>query len=159
MMQGLLECRLRPGVHPCSRTTADQTDTHLIGATVALIVSAVVVVATILTPALRPYIGGSTDNTFMDPVLGYNGIGRISGGNGGVRVVVVQPAGRSVAPPDRAGCSAPRWQRDPPAAAVVALLVLVFAVHVGVRHQPAEHVHRTREPRRGCGYLPVAGFW
>ncbi|MYR07601.1 phospholipid carrier-dependent glycosyltransferase [Gordonia sp. SID5947] len=57
---------------------------HLIGATVALIVSAGwFVVATILVPAsARPYIGGSTDNTFMDLVWGYNGVGRISGGGG-----------------------------------------------------------------------------
>ena len=30
----------------------------------------------------RPYIGGSTDNTFLDLVLGYNGLGRILGGEG-----------------------------------------------------------------------------
>ena len=30
----------------------------------------------------RPYIGGSTDNSFMDLVLGYNGLGRILGGSG-----------------------------------------------------------------------------
>ena len=57
---------------------------HLILATVALIVSAGwFVVVTMLVPASsRPYIGGSTDNTFMDLVWGYNGVGRISGGNG-----------------------------------------------------------------------------
>ena len=30
----------------------------------------------------RPYIGGSTDDTFLDLVLGYNGLGRILGGEG-----------------------------------------------------------------------------
>ncbi|GAA4842054.1 glycosyltransferase family 39 protein [Actinomycetospora corticicola] len=30
----------------------------------------------------RPYIGGSTDNSFLDLVLGYNGLGRILGGSG-----------------------------------------------------------------------------
>jgi 4-amino-4-deoxy-L-arabinose transferase-like glycosyltransferase len=30
----------------------------------------------------RPYIGGSTDNSFLDLVLGYNGLGRIFGGDG-----------------------------------------------------------------------------
>ena len=30
----------------------------------------------------RPYIGGSTDNSFLDLVLGYNGLGRIFGGEG-----------------------------------------------------------------------------
>ena len=58
---------------------------QLVVAAVALVVSAGwFVVATILTPASsRPYIGGSTNNTFMDLVWGYNGVGRISGGSGG----------------------------------------------------------------------------
>ncbi|MDL5157866.1 glycosyltransferase family 39 protein [Actinomycetospora termitidis] len=30
----------------------------------------------------RPYIGGSTDDSFLDLVLGYNGLGRILGGEG-----------------------------------------------------------------------------
>ncbi len=30
----------------------------------------------------RPYIGGSTDNSFLNLVLGYNGLGRIFGGEG-----------------------------------------------------------------------------
>ncbi|GAA4934740.1 4-amino-4-deoxy-L-arabinose transferase-like glycosyltransferase [Actinomycetospora succinea] len=30
----------------------------------------------------RPYIGGSTDNTLLDLVLGYNGLGRLLGGEG-----------------------------------------------------------------------------
>ena len=34
-------------------------------------------------PNPRPYIGGSTDNTVMDLVLGYNGFGRIFGHGGG----------------------------------------------------------------------------
>ncbi|MFT4044679.1 MAG: glycosyltransferase family 39 protein, partial [Gordonia sp. (in: high G+C Gram-positive bacteria)] len=58
---------------------------QLLAAAVALVVSAGwFVVVTILVPASsRPYIGGSTNNTFMDLVLGYNGVGRISGGEGG----------------------------------------------------------------------------
>lgn len=31
----------------------------------------------------RPYIGGSTDNTVWDLVIGYNGLGRVFGANGG----------------------------------------------------------------------------
>ncbi len=58
---------------------------HLLIATVSLVVGAgwwVLVVA--LWPAgSRPYIGGSTDNTVMDLVLGYNGLGRILGTSGG----------------------------------------------------------------------------
>ncbi|MGV9860408.1 glycosyltransferase family 39 protein [Gordonia sp. NPDC003425] len=58
---------------------------QLVLAAVALVASAGwFVLATILTPASsRPYIGGSTDNSFMDLVWGYNGVGRISGGSGG----------------------------------------------------------------------------
>ena len=57
---------------------------HLVLATIAMIVSAGwFVVVTMLVPASsRPYIGGSTNNTFMDLVWGYNGVGRISGGGG-----------------------------------------------------------------------------
>ncbi|MCK8616722.1 ArnT family glycosyltransferase [Gordonia sp. C13] len=57
---------------------------HLIGATAALIVSAMwfPVVTMIVPDSARPYIGGSTDNSFMNLVLGYNGVGRISGGSG-----------------------------------------------------------------------------
>nr|WP_250324494.1 glycosyltransferase family 39 protein [Williamsia sp. CHRR-6] len=58
---------------------------HLAVATMSLIISAgwwVLVVA--LWPAgSRPYIGGSTDNTVMDLVLGYNGLGRIFGASAG----------------------------------------------------------------------------
>lgn len=36
-----------------------------------------------LTPAeLRPYVGGSTDGSALDLVLGYNGLGRLFGGSG-----------------------------------------------------------------------------
>jgi 4-amino-4-deoxy-L-arabinose transferase-like glycosyltransferase len=36
-----------------------------------------------LWPGARPYIGGSTDGSVWDLILGYNGFGRISGGAGG----------------------------------------------------------------------------
>ncbi|MFI9404366.1 ArnT family glycosyltransferase [Nocardia sp. NPDC052316] len=54
---------------------------HLVGATAALVVSAGwYVLLTVLWPASsRPYLAGSTDNTFMDAVLGYNGFGRFLG--------------------------------------------------------------------------------
>ncbi|ADG79730.1 Glycosyl transferase family 39 OS=Tsukamurella paurometabola (strain ATCC 8368 / DSM / CCUG 35730 / CIP 100753 / JCM 10117 / KCTC 9821 / NBRC 16120 / NCIMB 702349 / NCTC 13040) OX=521096 GN=Tpau_3143 PE=4 SV=1 [Tsukamurella paurometabola] len=42
------------------------------------------VLLTVLWPASsRPYIGGSKDGTFMDLVLGYNGLARIVGNSGG----------------------------------------------------------------------------
>ncbi|QIS05042.1 phospholipid carrier-dependent glycosyltransferase [Nocardia brasiliensis] len=54
---------------------------HLAGGAVALIVSSGWYVAlTALWPASsRPYLAGSTDNTFLNTVLGYNGFGRFLG--------------------------------------------------------------------------------
>ncbi|GLZ37362.1 glycosyltransferase family 39 protein [Actinokineospora sp. NBRC 105648] len=57
---------------------------HLVGATVAVVVSAgwYVLVADLWPAASRPYIGGSTDNSVLELALGYNGLGRIFGGDG-----------------------------------------------------------------------------
>jgi 4-amino-4-deoxy-L-arabinose transferase-like glycosyltransferase len=54
---------------------------HLLGALVAFLASAGwFVVLTLLWPASsRPYIAGSTDNNFMNLVLGYNGFARVLG--------------------------------------------------------------------------------
>ncbi|MCW2559319.1 MAG: mannosyltransferase [Mycobacterium sp.] len=58
---------------------------HLLGALGAFLVSAGWFVAlTLLWPASsRPYIAGSTDNNFMNLVLGYNGFARVLGRNHG----------------------------------------------------------------------------
>ncbi|MGC7102313.1 ArnT family glycosyltransferase [Amycolatopsis lurida] len=57
---------------------------HLLGAAVAVVVSAgwYIAVVDLWPAASRPYIGGSTDNTELDLALGYNGLGRIFGGAG-----------------------------------------------------------------------------
>jgi 4-amino-4-deoxy-L-arabinose transferase-like glycosyltransferase len=57
---------------------------HLLGAAVAVLVSAGWYVALVqLWPAgRRPFIGGSTDNSLLQLALGYNGLGRILGGDG-----------------------------------------------------------------------------
>jgi 4-amino-4-deoxy-L-arabinose transferase-like glycosyltransferase len=54
---------------------------HLLGALAAFIMSAGwFIVLTLLWPASsRPYIAGSTDNNFMNLVLGYNGLARVFG--------------------------------------------------------------------------------
>jgi 4-amino-4-deoxy-L-arabinose transferase-like glycosyltransferase len=54
---------------------------HLLGALVAFLASSGwFVVLTLLWPAAsRPYIAGSTDNNFMNLVLGYNGFARVLG--------------------------------------------------------------------------------
>lgn len=56
---------------------------HLSAAAAALVVSSGwYVLLTVLWPATaRPYLAGSTDNTFMDLVLGYNGFARFLGQN------------------------------------------------------------------------------
>lgn len=50
---------------------------------VAMVVSAGWLIALVdLWPGDRPYIGGSTDNTLLQLTLGYNGLGRVFGGDG-----------------------------------------------------------------------------
>ncbi|NEA25609.1 glycosyltransferase family 39 protein, partial [Actinomadura bangladeshensis] len=58
---------------------------HLLAAGAVLAVSSLWwVLAVDLVPARsRPYIGGSTDGTAWDLVIGYNGLGRVLGQNGG----------------------------------------------------------------------------
>ncbi|MGZ4331860.1 MAG: glycosyltransferase family 39 protein, partial [Solirubrobacteraceae bacterium] len=57
---------------------------HLLVGGIVLVASAGWWVALVeLWPAsARPYIGGSTDNSVLELVFGYNGLGRISGGSG-----------------------------------------------------------------------------
>ncbi|NEA31604.1 glycosyltransferase family 39 protein [Streptomyces sp. SID13031] len=57
---------------------------HLVGALAAVVVSAGWYIALVeLWPAAsRPYIGGSTNNSLLELALGYNGLGRILGGDG-----------------------------------------------------------------------------
>ncbi|QIY74129.2 ArnT family glycosyltransferase [Streptomyces sp. RLB1-33] len=59
---------------------------HLAVATVALVVSSAwwMVVVDLIPASSRPYIGGSTDNTVWDLVIGYNGFGRIFGAGSSV---------------------------------------------------------------------------
>ncbi|MDX3803798.1 ArnT family glycosyltransferase, partial [Streptomyces sp. AK04-3B] len=54
--------------------------------TVALIVSSAwwMVVVDLIPASSRPYIGGSTDNTVWDLVIGYNGFGRVFGASSSV---------------------------------------------------------------------------
>ncbi|MEU6197615.1 glycosyltransferase family 39 protein [Streptomyces sp. NPDC047061] len=59
---------------------------NLAVATVALVVSSAwwMVVVDLIPASSRPYIGGSTDNTVWDLVIGYNGFGRIFGASSSV---------------------------------------------------------------------------
>jgi 4-amino-4-deoxy-L-arabinose transferase-like glycosyltransferase len=58
---------------------------HLLCAGVVLAVSSFwwMVVVDLIPASSRPYIGGSTDNTVWDLVIGYNGLGRVTGSSGG----------------------------------------------------------------------------
>ncbi|MCU1681236.1 MAG: glycosyl transferase [Amycolatopsis sp.] len=57
---------------------------HLLGATVAVVVSAgwYVALVALWPTSSRPYIGGSTGDSLLQLALGYNGLGRIFGGDG-----------------------------------------------------------------------------
>ena len=85
MLQGLLVLPAFGLVYLfAARTTWGRRAIGLGVAAVSLVVSAGWwVVAVWLWPAeSRPYIGGSTDNTVLDLVFGFNGLGRIFGGSG-----------------------------------------------------------------------------
>ncbi|WP_440900449.1 ArnT family glycosyltransferase [Actinosynnema sp.] len=65
-------------------TTLGRRIAHLFAALGSVVVSAGWFIALVdLWPTdSRPYIGGSTDNTLLELALGYNGLGRILGGQG-----------------------------------------------------------------------------
>jgi 4-amino-4-deoxy-L-arabinose transferase-like glycosyltransferase len=57
--------------------------TDLGGAAVVMLASSLWWVALVdLWPGDKPYIGGSTDDSALDLIIGYNGIGRVFGGDG-----------------------------------------------------------------------------
>ncbi|MFI9555805.1 glycosyltransferase family 39 protein [Nonomuraea endophytica] len=71
----------------CARATVVRRLGHLLAAGAVLVVSSAWWMAIVdLWPAdSRPYVGGSTDNSVWDLVVGYNGLGRIFGQGGGGR--------------------------------------------------------------------------
>ncbi|MFB9834308.1 glycosyltransferase family 39 protein [Actinoallomurus acaciae] len=58
---------------------------HLLASGVVLAVSSFwwMVVVDLIPASSRPFIGGSTDGTVWDLVIGYNGLGRVTGNEGG----------------------------------------------------------------------------
>ncbi len=58
---------------------------QLIGAGVALLVSAGwwVAIVELIPASARPYIGGSQDNSLLNLIFGYNGLGRVTGNEAG----------------------------------------------------------------------------
>lgn len=84
MMQGLLVVPAFAIAYlVVAPTTLRKRVRHILGAGVAMIVAGGWWVALVeLFPAsTRPYIGGSTDNSVLELVFGYNGIGRLTGSN------------------------------------------------------------------------------
>ncbi|MGV9478697.1 ArnT family glycosyltransferase [Gordonia aichiensis] len=82
MLEGLMVVPALGAVYLLAApTTLRRRMWHLVAAALALVVSAGwFVVLTLLWPASsRPYLAGSTDNNFMNLVLGYNGLDRIAG--------------------------------------------------------------------------------
>jgi 4-amino-4-deoxy-L-arabinose transferase-like glycosyltransferase len=69
-----------------ANTTPVRRIRNLAAGTVALVVSSAwwMVVVDLIPASSRPYIGGSTDNTVWDLVIGYNGFGRIFGASSSV---------------------------------------------------------------------------
>jgi len=84
MLEGLMVApALAAAYLVAAPTTLAARFRHMLVAAVAFVVSAGwFVVLTLLWPASsRPYIAGSTDNNFMNLVLGYNGFARVLGKN------------------------------------------------------------------------------
>jgi 4-amino-4-deoxy-L-arabinose transferase-like glycosyltransferase len=82
MMQGLLVAPAFAIAYlVVAPTTLRTRILHLLGAGVAMVAAAGWWVALVeLFPAsARPYIGGSTDNSILELVFGYNGVGRLTG--------------------------------------------------------------------------------
>ncbi|MFC7755858.1 glycosyltransferase family 39 protein [Tsukamurella soli] len=68
---------------PGARVWLSKARDLAIGVVALVVSSGWYVLLTILWPAdARPYLGGSSNNTFMDLALGYNGLARIFGGEG-----------------------------------------------------------------------------
>ncbi|HET7667639.1 MAG TPA: glycosyltransferase family 39 protein, partial [Mycobacterium sp.] len=84
MLEGLMIAPALATVYLVAAPTTLRTRLrHVLMAAVAFIVSAGwFVLLTVLWPATsRPYLAGSTDNNFMNLVLGYNGFARVLGRN------------------------------------------------------------------------------
>ena len=76
-------------------TTLKRRLLHLVGAFAAMIVSLGwwVAVVELLPASVRPYVGGSTNDSVLDLVFGYNGLARILGRSATVRGATSQAGG------------------------------------------------------------------
>jgi 4-amino-4-deoxy-L-arabinose transferase-like glycosyltransferase len=111
----------------------------------ALLVSAGwwVAVVTLWPAASRPYIGGSTDNSVLNLIFGYNGLGRVLGQSG---------PGSGQGPGGGAGFGGtPGWLRmfNGELGGQIAWLLPVAAVGLGVGLWLTRHARRTDRGRAG----------
>ena len=102
----------------------------------------------------RPYIGGSQNNSVLELIFGYNGLGRITGNEtgsvGGGRPRAAAAA--SGARPGSTGCSTARWAAQISWLLPAALILLV----AGLWLTAARAAHRPRAgPRAAVGRLAV----
>jgi hypothetical protein len=63
------------------------------------------IIVDLIPAGSRPYVGGSRDGTVWDLVIGYNGLGRVFGGEGPTFGGGGGQAPPSAAYPDPDGCS------------------------------------------------------
>lgn len=85
MLQGLLVLPALALVYLlASRFSIGRRLVHLLAAAASMIVSAgwLIALVSIWPASSRPYIGGSTNNSLWELALGYNGLGRVLGGQG-----------------------------------------------------------------------------
>lgn len=69
----------------CAPTTLHRRIGHSLGGLAAMLVAGGwwVAIVELLPASMRPYIGGSQTNSFLDLTFGYNGLGRINGDEAG----------------------------------------------------------------------------
>ncbi|GAB49976.1 ArnT family glycosyltransferase [Mobilicoccus pelagius] len=69
----------------CAPTTLRHRVVHSLGGLAAMLVAGGwwVAIVELLPASMRPYIGGSQTNSFLDLTFGYNGLGRINGDEAG----------------------------------------------------------------------------
>ncbi|GAB3685768.1 ArnT family glycosyltransferase [Saccharopolyspora tripterygii] len=66
-------------VAACPKWTRKLLNLSVAGGVLAAVSLSWLVVVDLVPSSARPYVGGSTDNTVLDLLLGYNGLGRVEG--------------------------------------------------------------------------------
>ncbi|MFI5254551.1 MAG: glycosyltransferase family 39 protein [Candidatus Limnocylindrales bacterium] len=116
-----------------------------------------VAIVQLIPAASRPFIGGSTNNSVLDLVFGYDGLGRIFGGGGGAGAL---PGGAAGGPPGGGfafgGASGPLRMFNEQFGGQVSWLLPLAALGLAVGLVARRRVDRT--DARRAGYL-LWGLW